>query len=52
MVKMLGIKEDEAIEHSLVSKSIINGQEKIAAMVDTEQLANSQAEWMTKNIRS
>ena len=52
MVKMLGIKEDEAIEHSLVSKSIIKGQEKIAAMVDTEQLANSQAEWMTKNIRS
>lgn len=52
MVKMLGMKEDEAIEHSLVSKSIIKGQEKIAEMVVIEQLANSQAEWMAKNIKT
>ena len=52
MMKMLGMKESEAIEHSLVSKSIIKGQEKIAALVSLEQSANSQAEWMEKNIKS
>ncbi len=51
MMKMLGMKEDEAIEHSLVSKSIIKGQEKIATLVSLEQSANSQAEWMEKNIK-
>lgn len=51
MVKLLGLKEDEAIEHSMVSKSIIKGQEKIAAIVSLEQPASSQAEWMKKNIK-
>ncbi|HAO45853.1 MAG TPA: hypothetical protein PLZ45_12005 [Ferruginibacter sp.] len=51
MIKLLGMKEDEAIEHSLVTKSIIKGQEKIAELVGTEQPANSQAEWMQKNIK-
>jgi hypothetical protein len=51
MIKMLGMKEDEAIEHSMVSKSIIKGQEKIAGQVSMEQSANSQAEWMKKNIK-
>ena len=51
MIKMLGMKEDEAIEHSLVSKSIIKGQEKIGELVNMEQPANSQAEWMEKNIK-
>lgn len=51
MIKMLGMKENEAIEHSLVSKSIIKGQEKIAGMVSLEVAANSQAEWMEKNIK-
>lgn len=52
MIKMLGMKEDEAIEHSLVSKSIIKGQEKIAEMVSMEQSAASQAEWMNKNMKN
>jgi hypothetical protein len=51
MVKMLGMKEDEPIEHSLVSKSIIKGQEKIAEKVTIDQSANSQADWMMKNIK-
>ncbi|MEP7256410.1 MAG: hypothetical protein ABI666_11590 [Ferruginibacter sp.] len=51
MMKMLGMKESEAIEHNLVSKSIIKGQEKIAGLVSLEQPANSQAEWMEKNIK-
>lgn len=51
MIKLLGMKEDEAIEHNLVSKSIMKGQEKIAELVSMEQTAGSQAEWMQKNIK-
>ncbi len=51
IMKMLGMKEDEVIEHNMVSKSILSGQEKIAALVSLEQSANSQAEWMERNIK-
>lgn len=51
LMKMLGMKEDEVIEHSMVSKSIIKGQGKIAQQVSLEQAANSQEEWMRKNIK-
>lgn len=51
IMKMLGMKEDEVIEHAMVTKSIIKGQEKIAEQVNLEQPASSQAEWMTKNVK-
>ncbi len=51
LMKLLGMKEDEVIEHSFVSKSIIKGQGKIAVLVVTEQLANSQEEWLEKNLK-
>ncbi len=51
LMKMLGMKEDEVIEHNMVSKSIIKGQEKIAKQVTLEQSASSQEEWMRKNIK-
>lgn len=51
LMKMLGMKEDEVIEHNMVSKSIIKGQEKIAELVSIEQSAGSQEEWMRKNIK-
>ena len=50
MMKMLGMKEEEAIEHQLVSQSITKGQHKIAEQVTLEQSADSQEEWMRKNI--
>jgi hypothetical protein len=50
LIKLLGFKESEAIEHSYVTESIIKGQNKIAAKVLVDQPAYSQAEWMTKNI--
>ena len=52
LMKLLGMKENEMIEHSFVTKSIIKGQDKIAAQVQMEQPAGSQAEWMEKNIKS
>ena len=51
VMKLLGMKESEVIEHSLVTKSIIKGQDKISKLVSLEQPANSQGEWMEKNIK-
>jgi len=51
LMKMMGMKEDEVIEHSMVTKSIIKGQEKIAEQVSFEQTAGSQGEWMEKNVK-
>ena len=51
LMKMMGMKEDEVIEHNMVSKSIIKGQEKIGEQVTLEQSAGSQEEWMRKNIK-
>lgn len=50
VMKMLGMKEDEVIEHNMVSSSIIKGQEKIAQQVTFDQSASSQEGWMRKNI--
>ena len=52
LIKMLGMKEDEAIEHSYVTQSITRGQHKLAALVSLEQSASSQEEWMEKNIKA
>lgn len=50
LIKLLGMKENEAIEHSYVTQSIIKGQQKIADQVSIEQTANSQADWMERNL--
>jgi hypothetical protein len=52
LIKLLGFKENEAIEHSYVTESIIKGQNKIAAKVLVEQTAASQGEWMKKNMEA
>ncbi len=52
LIKLFGMKESEAIEHSYVTESIIKGQVKIANKVMTEQIANSQTEWMIKNMEA
>lgn len=51
LMKMMGMKENEVIEHNMVTKSIIKGQEKIAEQVNLEQSASSQAGWMEKNLK-
>lgn len=49
LMKKMGMKEDEMIQHTLVSSSIKNAQAKIAKKVDYEQPANSQKSWFQKN---
>ena len=51
MAKLLGMKEAEAIEHPMVSKSIAQAQQKIAYKVLVEQNAGSQEEWLKKNLK-
>jgi hypothetical protein len=50
LIKLLGMKENESIEHSYVTQSIVKGQQKIADKVSIEQPANSQAAWMERNL--
>ena len=50
LIKLFGMKESEAIEHSYVTESIVKGQNKITNKVTAEQTAVSQAEWMMKNM--
>jgi hypothetical protein len=50
LMKKLGMNEEEAIEHSMISKSIGNAQEKIASKVNIEQSSRSQKDWFQKNM--
>ncbi len=50
LMKIMGMKENEVIEHAMVSKSIISGQKKIEEQVSIEKSALSQDEWMKLNM--
>lgn len=52
MMKQLGMKEDEVIEHSMISSAINNAQEKIKGKVVSDQSAGSQEEWLRKNLKA
>lgn len=51
IVQKLGMKENEAIEHSMVSSSIKKAQQKIEKKVVFEQTAHSQSDWLQKNYK-
>jgi hypothetical protein len=52
MMKALGIKEGEFLEHSLISKSIENAQHKLEKKITFESHANSAKEWFAKNMNT
>jgi len=49
MMKQLGMKEENAIEHNMISKAIQNAQEKLSKKVLLDQTCSSQEEWMKRN---
>lgn len=49
LIQQLGMKENEVIEHAMITRSIRNAQEKIARKVLVELPARSQALWLEKN---
>ncbi len=50
LIKQLSMKEDEVLEHPLISSSIKNAQEKIYKAIEFEQSANTPDEWFLKNL--
>ena len=50
LMKKLGMKEDEPVQHQMVSASIKNAQEKLNNKISFERSARSQAEWLRQNI--
>jgi hypothetical protein len=49
MMKQLGMKEDEVVENSMISKAILGVQEKIRKKMIIDQAAQSQNDWLQKN---
>ena len=49
VMERLGMKEDEIIEHSLISKAILAAQNKIEEKIIVEQSGHSQKNWLEKN---
>ncbi|MBC7587761.1 MAG: hypothetical protein H7178_05310 [Chitinophagaceae bacterium] len=50
LLSKLGMNEDEAIEHPMITASIINAQKKLAKQVLIDYTARSQKDWMEKNV--
>ncbi|MGZ8560358.1 MAG: hypothetical protein ACXWV3_02120 [Flavisolibacter sp.] len=50
LVRKLGLQEEEAISHPLISKSINNARKKIHEKIIAEAPARSQQEWFKKNL--
>lgn len=51
LVQKLGMQEDEAISHPMISKSINNARKKLSEKIFTESPARSQQEWFKKNVK-
>lgn len=50
LMLQLGMKEDEVIEHTMISNAIRKAQDKIEQKLLLEQTAHSQEEWLIKNV--
>ena len=49
MLGKMGLQENEAISHPMISKAIRNAQDKLAQKITIEQTAHSSDEWMHRN---
>ncbi len=52
VMRSMGLQEDEAVEHSMISRSLKNAQDKIGKKIMVEQSAQSQADWFKRNFPS
>jgi hypothetical protein len=50
LMEKLGMKDDEAIEHAMVTKAMQNARKKLEEKVSFEHPANSEKEWFEKNL--
>ena len=51
VMEKLGVKDEEAIEHQMVSKAMGRAREKIENKVKFEHEASSEKEWFLKNMK-
>jgi len=52
IMKQLGMKEDQVIEHSMITKAIQNAQAKISKKNLMDSPGVSQSDWLLKNFQS
>jgi preprotein translocase subunit SecA len=52
LLSQLGLKEDECIEHIMVSKAMARAREKIESKVHHEIVAKSESEWFITNVKN
>ena len=50
LMSKMGLKEDEPVTNSMITKAIARAQEKIASKVIADMHANSEEEWMRMNV--
>jgi hypothetical protein len=50
LMQQMGMKEDEPLEHTMITSAIQNAQQKLAKKVTVEHTAASMEEWFRKNI--
>jgi hypothetical protein len=51
LMEKLGLKDDECMEHDMITKSIMRAREKIASHVKTEIPSTSEVAWFEKNVK-
>ncbi len=52
LLNQLGLKDDECIEHAMVSKAMARAREKIESKVQHEIVAKSESEWFLMNVKN
>ncbi len=51
LLEKLGVKEEESIEHNMVSQAMKRARAKIESSVTREIVTQSEAEWYAKNVK-
>ncbi len=49
LMRTLGVDEEEAISHKMITSSLVNAQQKLDKEITTELLASSAEEWFKRN---
>lgn len=52
LMKKLGMQENESVQHAMISNSINNAQKKMEKKMIADISANSQQEWISRNLSS
>ena len=52
LMDKMGLKDEEAIEHAMVSKSMIRARQKMEEKAKFDREASSEKEWFEKNLKS